>query len=109
MTAAAKTTTASAPAIRPHGRSGVTTFAGGRVRPLPPEAPLRCAVARFEPVPPRDEPLEVRPFSGLGSLATAAPPGAADAARAADRAGHLAGGPECRCGTCVHPSLDQTL
>src|SRR3954454_10170457 len=109
MTAAAKTTIAMAAAIRPHGRCWVTTFAGGRVRPLPPGALPRCAVARFEPVPPRDEPLEARPFSGLGSLATAAPRCAADAARAADRAGHLAGGPECGGGTGVPPPLDQPL
>src|SRR3954447_5133347 len=73
MTAAAKTTIAMAAAIRPHGRCWVTTFAGGRVRPLPPGALPRCAVARFEPVPPRDGPLDARPLSGLGSLATAAP------------------------------------
>ena len=101
MTAAAKTTTATAAAMRPHGFCWVTTLTGGRVRPLPtcpPGAARRPAGAG----PPTGRAAVVRPFSGLGSLATAAPRCAADpAACAADRAGHLAGGSECRCGACA--------
>src|SRR3954465_10189478 len=108
MTAAANTTTATAPAIRPHGRCWVTTLTGGRVRPLVP-APVRCVDGLLEPDPPREAPPDARPFSGLGSLATTAPPCAAVPGNTCTRVGpaHLAGGCECRCGGCATPALDR--
>ena len=52
MTAAANTTTAIAAAISPHGRCGVTTLAGGRVRPLPAlRLAVRPALCRAAPWP----------------------------------------------------------
>src|SRR3954471_1204795 len=108
MTAAAKTTTATAAAMRPHGFCWVTTLTGGRVRPLP-TCPPRCPEALPDPDPPRDVPLFGRPLSGLGSLATAAPHCSADAARAADRAGPPGRRIECRCGTCVRRASEQAL
>src|SRR3954452_16003656 len=120
MTAAAKTTTASAAAISPHGFCWVTTLAGGRVRPLPPCPLPRWPEALLAPDPPRDVPLVARPFSGLGSLATAAPrcaagigggsaagtgpstgPAAASVARAAVQAGPTRAGRESARGGSV--------
>src|SRR3954452_2033472 len=83
MTAAAKTTTATAPAIRPHGlRCWVTTCVGGRVRPpLPPPgravpvAPERDAEPPLadRPDPPRGSLRAGRASSVLRSLAKATP------------------------------------
>src|SRR3569833_873130 len=109
MTAAAKMTTATAAAISPHGFCGVTTFAGGLVRPLPPCAPPRWPL--LTPEPPREAPLFARLFSGLGSLATAAPRCAASRWLVRRRTGpvHLAGGSECRSGTCGALVLDRSF
>src|SRR4051795_10640595 len=106
MTAAANTTTATAPAIRPHGRCWVTTLTGGGAPPLAP-APPRGVDGLLEPAPPRGAPPDARPFSGLGSLATTAPRCAAAPGNTRTRVppAHLAGGCECRCGGCATPAV----
>src|SRR3954454_12532007 len=103
MTAAANTTTATAPAIRPHGRCWVTTLTGGRAGPWVPP-PARCVDGLLEPDPPREAP----PFPGLGSLATTAPRCAADPGNTRTRMppAHVDGGCECRCGGCATPAVD---
>src|SRR5688500_8505715 len=71
MTAAAKTTTATAPAIRPQGRrcALATTCVGGRVRPPLPPGRERLGL----PPPDRVAPPLGRASSGLRSLAKATP------------------------------------